>query len=158
VARDATARLYDVDANSVKMDKIEGTIRFQARNGRLVPLDQLHESIKSTRLGDGTGMALQWLEVKVRGKVVIDPAVEKEIKIDIPGSDQYFLLGEDPTAPTQAEKTAFKRLREALARGEQVGSVSGRLDGWKGNLTQLSKQLPEKPRRLLVRDFETVKP
>jgi len=154
VARDATARLYDVDANSVKIDKNLGTIYFRARTGRLVLLDQLHESIKATRLGDNTGMTLLWLEVKAQGKISGD----KELKLEVPGSDQAFLLGEDASASTQAEKMAFKRLREALERGEKVVSVTGRLDGWKGNLTQLSKKLPEGPRRLLVRDFETVKP
>jgi len=154
VARDATARLYDVDANLVAMDKNAGTITFRARKGRLVPLDQLHESIKATRLGDNTGMALLWLDIKAEGKVVAG----KELQLQIPGSEDSFLLGEDPNAATPAEKSAFRRLREALERGEKVVSVTGRLDGWKGNLTQFSKKLPEKPRRILVKDFETVKP
>jgi len=154
VARDATARLYDVDANLVAMDKKAGTITFRARKGRMIPLDQLHESIKATRLGDNTGMTLLWLDVKAEGKVVGD----KELQLQIPGSAEAFLLGEDPTAATEAEKTALRRLREALERGEKVVSVTGRLDGWKGNLTQFSKKLPDKPRRILVKDFETVKP
>lgn len=154
MARDATARLYDVDASSIRLDKTAATITFAARKGQLVPLDKLHESIKATRLGDGTGMALQWLDVKAVGKVVGD----KELKFEVAGSQDFFLLGEDPTAPTEAEKKAFQRLREALERGEKVVSVTGRLDGWKGNLTQFSKKLPDKPWRLLVKDFETVKP
>ena len=39
MARDATARLYDVDANSVVMNKKEGTIVFWAKKGKLVDLD-----------------------------------------------------------------------------------------------------------------------
>ncbi len=119
MARDATARLYDVDADSVKMDKAAGTITFQARKGRHVTLDQLHESIKATRLGDGTGMQLLWLDVKVQGKVVGD----KELKLEIPGSKDSFLLGEDPEARTKAEKEAFQRLR-----GSGPGRESGQRD------------------------------
>jgi hypothetical protein len=154
VARDATARLYDVDANLVTMDKKAGTITFQARKGKTVRLDQLHESIKATRLGDNTGMTLLWLDVQAEGTVVGD----KELRLQVPGSEDYFLLGDDPTAPTQAEKAAFQRLREALGRGEKVVRVTGRVDNWKGNLTQFSKKVPEKPRRILVKDFETAKP
>ncbi len=153
MARDATARLYDVDANSIVLDKNKATITFRARQGRFVALDQLHESIKATRLGDGTGMALRWLDVKAKGKIV--PG--KEIRLEIPGSEDYFLLQEDPNAPTPAEKMAFQRLRTALEKGETIVSVTGRVDGWQGNLTQFSKKLPDKPRRILVKDFETAK-
>jgi hypothetical protein len=31
VARDATARQYDVDADAIKMDKAAGTITFRAK-------------------------------------------------------------------------------------------------------------------------------
>jgi hypothetical protein len=46
----------------------------------------------------------------------------------------------------------------ALERGEKVVSVTGRVEGWKGNLTQFSKALPSGPRRLLVKDFQIAKP
>lgn len=152
MARDATARLYDVDANAVKMDKKAGIITFQAKKGRLVPLDQLHESIWATRLGDGTGMKLKWLDVQAAGEVV---AEETEVKLKVAGSDQYFLLGADNDAPTANEKAAYQRLREALKRGEKVVRVSGRVEGWQGNLTQFSKKLPARPRWILVKDFQT---
>jgi len=155
VARDATARLYDVDANLVVMDKQAGTIAFQAKKKRLVNLDQLHESIRCTRLGDNTGMTLKWLDVTAEGEVVVDA---KEVKLKIPGTEHFFLLGDDDTVRPVPEKTAGKRLREALDRGEKVVSVTGRLENWKGNLTQLSKLLPDKPRKILVKDFRTAKP
>jgi hypothetical protein len=153
VARDATARLYDVDANSVVLNKQAGTIAFRARKGRVVPLDQLHESIWATRLGDGTGMTLIWLDVTARGEVL--PG--KEITLKAPGGES-FRLGEDEEAPTPEARTAFRRLRDALGRGEKVVSVTGRVEGWKGNLTQFSKKLPDRPRRILVKDFETARP
>jgi hypothetical protein len=148
VARDATARLYDVDANRVVMDKQAGTITFQARKGRLADLDKLHESIKATRLGDGTGMQLKWLEVTAVGEV-IDSA--KEVRLKVSGSDQYFVLTEDNAA-------SLERLREALQRGKTRLRVTGRVDGWTGNLTQFSRKLPDKPRQIVVSSFEVVKP
>jgi hypothetical protein len=154
VARDATARLYDVDADSVALDKKVGTITFRAKKGRVVPLDQLHESIRATRLGDGTGMTLKWLEVTAAGQVTAD----KEVTLKPAGSDTPFVLGGETAGATEEEKTAFRRLREAIERGEKVVSVTGRVEGWTGNLTRFSKKLPDKPRRLLVRDFQTVKP
>jgi len=155
VARDATARLYDVDANLVVMDKQAGTIAFRARKGRLVDLDKLHESIWATRLGDGTGMQLKWMDVTVAGEVVSD----KEVRLKVSGGDQYFVLIDDASArPKPGEKTPLDRLREALERGDKTMRVTGRVDGWVGNLTQFSRKLPDKPRRLVVATFEAVKP
>jgi len=155
VARDATARLYDVDADSMKLDKKEGTISFRAKKGRVVDLDKLHESIWATRLGDSTGMELNWLDVTTVGEVV--SAREVELKFKVTGSDRVFVLGADNAAPLAVNKAAFQRLRDALERGEKVMSVSGRVEGWKGNLTQFSKKLPDRPRRILVNDFQTLK-
>ena len=148
MARDATARLYDVDANLVVMDKKAGTITFQAKKGKLADLDQLHESIKATRLGDGTGMRLKWLEVTAVGEASV---VDNEVRLKVTGSDQYFVLTEDAAAP-------MARLREALQQGEKKMRVTGRVDGWTGNLTQFSRKLPDKPRRIVVSSFEVVKP
>ena len=94
MARDATARQYDVDADSIKLDKQAGTIAFRAKKGRLVDLDKLHESIKATRLGDSTGMTLKWLEVTATGEVVAGPT----LKFKVGGSEQYFLVGADSEA------------------------------------------------------------
>jgi hypothetical protein len=35
--------------------------------------------------------------------------------------------------------------------------VTGRVEGWSGNLTKLSSQLPAKPRRIIVSEFQAVK-
>ena len=152
MARDAAARLYDVDASSVVLDKKLGTITFRAKKGRIVDLDQLHESIKATRLGDNTGMRLKELVVTAEGEVITSSG---EVRLKIPGSDQYFVLAEGTVI---GENAQFQRLKKALKRGEMVTSVSGRDDGWEGNLTQFSKKLPEKPRRIIVEKFQTVKP
>jgi len=98
---------------------------------------------------------LKWLEVTAEGEVRVS---EKEVRLKVRGTEQTFLLGEDPSAATPKEKEAFRRLREALERGEKVASVAGRVENWQGNLTQLSKTLPAKPRRILVKDFQTSKP
>ena len=62
MARDATARLYDVDEDSVVFKKLQktqkydqGTISFRSRKGKLIDLDKLHESIWATRLSGAHG-------------------------------------------------------------------------------------------------------
>jgi hypothetical protein len=148
VARDATARLYDVDADSVVLDKKAATITFQAKKGQVVDLDKLHESIWATRLGDRTGMELKRLDVTAVGEVVF---TDKEVRLKVPGTDQHFLLGDDRNAQT------LEVLREAVQKGEKVVRVTGRLEGWTGNLTKLSSTLPAKPRRIMVSEFQTVR-
>ena len=155
MARDAAARLYDVDEDSVVLDGKATTIAFRAKKGRLIDLDKLHESIKATRLSDdGTAMELQWLEVTAVGEV---RAAKKGIRLKVTGSDQDFVLSEAPNArPKKGVPTAFEALREALKRGEKVVRVTGRVDGWKGNFEEFLGKLPRKPRVLLVTGFRTV--
>jgi hypothetical protein len=155
VARDATARLYDVDADDVKLDTKKGEITFRAKKGHLVDLDKLHESIWATRLSGNTGMSLNWIDVTAAGQVVLE---QKQPQLKVTGSDQYFVLVEDPDAKPQAgAPTAFNRLREALDRGEKVVSVTGRLEGWSGHFPGFLKALPKKPRTIRVKDFQTAK-
>ena len=77
--------------------------------------------------------------------------VDNEVRLKVTGSDQYFVLTDGAAAP-------LARLREALQRGEKIMRVTGRVDGWTGNLTQFSRKLPDKPRRIVVSSFEVVKP
>ena len=65
-----------------------------------------------------------------------------------------FVLAQNPEADF---KNAFDELKAALARGEKVTSVSGRLDGWSGRWPEMLKKLPAKPRRILVTRFEVMK-
>jgi hypothetical protein len=156
VARDATARQYDVDADTVELDIKTGLIKFRAKKGRLVDLDKLHESIWATRLSGNTGMALEWIDVTATGRV---ETVNKEARLVVTGSDEYFVLRENPGAkPREGEKTVYQRLIEALDRGEKVVSVTGRVEGWKGHFPPFLKSLPKKPRVILVKDFRTQEP
>jgi hypothetical protein len=153
VARDATARQFDVDADGVKLDLTKGEITFRAKKGRLVDLDKLHESIWATRLSGNTGMALNWIDVTAVGEVVVE---KERIVLKVTGSTDSFILKEDPKAKP-GEKSAFVRLREALERGEQPASVTGRVEGWQGHFPPFLKALPPKPRVILVKDFEPAK-
>jgi len=147
VARDATARQYDVDADNVKMDIAKGEIIFRAKKGRLVDLDKLHESIWATRLSGGTGMALGWLDVNAVGEIV---AEKERIVLKVKGSDQLFVLKE-------GDKKVFAKLHEAAEGKQKSVSVSGRVEDWKGHFPPFLKTLPKKPRVITVKDFELVK-
>jgi hypothetical protein len=152
VARDATARLYDVDADGVQLDTNKGEITFRAKKGRLVDLDKLHESIWATRLSGGTGMGLNWLDVTAMGNALGD---REQTRFQVAGTDQYFVLEDDPkTKAAEGQKTPMGRLREALERGEKVASVTGRVIGWTGHFPPFLRALPAKPRRIVVKDFQ----
>jgi hypothetical protein len=154
VARDATARQYDVDADRVQLDIRKGLITFQAKKGRLVDLDKLHESIWATRLSGGTGMALNWIDVTAVGRVAVE---DGRTVLKVKGSDESFVLKEAPGAAPGAE-TPFRQLCQALDRGEKVVSVTGRLDGWTGHFPPFLKAVPARPRGILVKEFQTAKP
>jgi hypothetical protein len=147
VARDATARQYDVDADAVTLDVETGEITFRAKKGRLVDLDKLHESIRATRLGVGTGMAMNWIDVTAVGEVVVE---KERLVLKVKGSDQSFVLKE-------GDKKAFAKLRDAVKDGQKDVSVFGRVDGWKGHFPPFLKVVPKRPREILVKKFEAVK-
>jgi len=150
VARDATARQYDVDADSVKLDVNKGEVTFRAKKGRLVDLDKLHESIWATRLGVNTGMALNWVDVNAVGELV---AEKDRLVLKVKGSDQSFVLKE-----SDSHKKVFAKLREQAAEDKQrtVVNVFGRLEGWTGHFPSFLKAPPKRPRVIVVRDFEPV--
>jgi hypothetical protein len=158
VAREATARLYDVDQDSVVLKNLtqsgkydRGTITFRAKKGKLVDLDKLHESVWATRLSGGTRSGLVSLEVTATGEVVLRGA---ETVMNVSGFEPQapFVLAKNPEAEYAK---VYNDLRRAVERGERVVSVTGRLDGWTGGWPQVLRQLPPKPRRILVTEFET---
>ena len=158
MVREAATRLYDVDRNSVVNKRLTetgkydtGTVTIRPKPGKLIDLDQLHESIWATRLSGGTHSGLVSLEVTAAGDTV---AGEKEPILKVTGSDAHFVLGKHPDDKHQA---AFDELRSALERGDKVVSVSGRVDGWAGHWPDVLRKLPPKPRRILVTEFETAK-
>ena len=158
MVREAATRLYDVDKHSVvnkrlnQSDKYDiGTIMIRPKQGKLIDLDQLHESIWATRLSGGTSSGLVSLDVTAVGEAVID---KNEAILKVAGSDAHFVLGKHPD---EKHQSAFDELRSALDRGEKVTSVSGRIDGWAGRWPDVLRKLSSQPRRILVSEFETAK-
>ena len=96
MAVDATARLYDVDEDTVVFKKLDatekydqGVFTFRARKGRLIDLDKLHESIWATRLSGGTRSGLVRLQVAAFGKVV---RTKEGVALKVLSSDREFSL------------------------------------------------------------------
>jgi hypothetical protein len=167
MARDAIARQYDVDKNAVRLDISpvkanyqEGAITFAAKKGKSLDLDKLRESLWATRLSGGTRMQMNYLEITVRGDVVPDGDAAR---LHVAGTGQRFALAEDPSAkPEAGGPTPYQRLRQALARGEKVVSVTGHVHGWSGYFPDVLKTLAapsagQAPAQLLVTDFQTAK-
>jgi hypothetical protein len=146
-----------------------GTITFAAKKGKSIDLVKLRESIRATRLGGNTNSEVRYLEITAEGEVVV---TGKETLLNVSGTKQQFLLGDDPKATAkEGEKTPYQRLREALAKGKKVASVTGRVQGWAGrwpvvlrelaaqpagDAGQPGKAAPKKPTLLLVTDFQAV--
>jgi hypothetical protein len=167
VARDAAARQSGVDDKSVKLSADEGakgsyqpgTITFAAKKGKSIDMAKLRADIQAMRLGKGTRSKVTYLEITATGEVT---AKDKELRLDVAGTKERFLLGADPKSK-KGEKSALSRLREAVANGEKVTSVTGRVEGWSGTWPSVLKALEaeekkepgkRKPPRLFVTDFE----
>ncbi len=160
MARDATARLYDVDDKSVIYTKPEkrgkydhGTIAFKARKGKLIDLDKLHESVWATRLSGGTSSGLVRLDVTAVGKVVADG---NRIVLKVTGSKKTFILISDRRARSGSKpEQAFRKVRDAIDSGDEV-SVTGQIADWRGRWPQMLSRRPASPRRIIVAKFEPV--
>lgn len=159
MARDATARLYDVNDHELVFTKFRqskkydiGTIEFQAKEGKLVYLDRLHESIWATRLSGGTRSGVISLEVTAVGEVVEQ---EDQPVLEVQGTDREFVLVDDVQAkPEDAEESSFAELREALAAGKQVATVTGYVAGWSGRWPGVLRTSPAERPELMVTSFE----
>ena len=161
MACDAIARQYDVDAGSIKLIRPKdqkggyqlGTIEFAAKKGKSIDLDKIDESITATRLSGGTDMHMDYLEITARGEVV---ERDKDLVLKVSGTGQELVLTEEPTA-----KGGLQRLREAVARGDKVSTVTGRVPGWSGRfpeaLAAWAKAPEAQKRKLAVVDFEVEK-
>ena len=150
MACDATARLYDVDEDSVVFTKLQktkrydqGTITFRARKGKLIDLDKLHESIWATRLSGGTRSGLVNLEVTVVGRLVV---TKDEIVLQVAGSDAQFVLIESPDAKLAA---VLKKLQAAAGR-DGIVNVYGRIENYAGRWPEVLRNRPTNPRRIIV--------
>ena len=160
MARDAIARQYDVDADSIILLPLEpqvsyqrGTIEFAPKKGRSIDLDKICESITATRLSGGTKMSVDYLEITATGEVIVR---DKELVLKVSGTGQELLLSEEPTV-----KDGLQRLREAVARGDKVSTVTGRVPGWSGRFPDVLREWPKAPDtqkwKLAVVDFEIEK-
>ena len=160
MARDAIARQYDVDADSIILQPLEpkvsyqrGTIEFAPKKGRSIDLDKIHESITATRLSGNTSMSMDYLELTAKGEVI---ERDKMLVLKVSGTGQELVLSEEPIA-----KGGLQRLREAVARGDTVSTVTGRVPGWSGRfpvaLAAWAKAPDAQKRRLAVVDFKVEK-
>ena len=159
MARDAAARLYDVDARTFAFKKFNkskkydvGTISFRAKPGKLVQLDKLHESMWATRLSGRTRSGLVKIEVTAVGKATV---TDGKTVFLVSGSEDVFTLDEDSELEKKEDRAIFGKLQEAMAKGRVVTSVTGRLDGWSGRWPTVLRRIPTKPRRILVSEFTT---
>ena len=159
MARDATARLYDVDAQSVVFNRLkltdrydQATITFRAKKGKLIDLEQLHESVWATRLSGGTSSGVVCLKITTVGQVT---TTGDETVLNIKGTERQFVLVDDVSAkPTGDEKSQLPELRKALADGPRVVRVTGYVEGWAGRWPQVLSKAPEKRPKLMVTSFE----
>ena len=158
MARDATARLYDVDEDSVVFKKLEqtekydqGTITFHARKGKLIDLDKLHESTWATRLSGGTRSGVVSLEVTVIGQVVVR---QDELALQVSAADPEFVLLKHPD---EEHAAALDNLQAATSSSSGATfRVTGQIDDYVGRWPDVLKEPPTKPRRILVTGFEVM--
>jgi hypothetical protein len=172
VARDAIKRLDDVDASSVTLEREnDGAITFEAKKGKSINLEKLHEGLKETRLSGKppgrTGSVIHYLEITATGQVV---TVGSETVLRVSGTGEPFTLGEDLNVQPKGPSKTLQELREALAKGAKVVSVTGRVQGWSGHFPKVLRFYPPEPTRdpntpgkpvatkppvLIVTDFQT---
>ena len=95
-------------------------------------------------------MRMDYLEITAKGAVI---ERDKELVLKVSGTGQEFVLNEAPAA-----KGGLQRLRDAVARGDKVFTVTGRLSGWNGRfpeaLAAWAKTSDSEKRKLAVVDFE----
>jgi hypothetical protein len=140
VARDAIARQFDVDKNSVVMDQKARTITFFAKKGKSIDVEKLFASLQATRMSGRTGNSLESLVLVATGEVVV---VDKVTILKVAGTTRQFVLGDDPSfRPKDGQKTAFGKLQGALAGGSKRVEITGRLDGWNGHFPKFLAALP----------------
>ncbi|OAI54442.1 hypothetical protein AYO44_14970 [Planctomycetaceae bacterium SCGC AG-212-F19] len=156
MARDAIARLYDVEKDLVRLDAEAGTIVFQTKKGKSLAVEKLYESYMATSLFGPNGIeTIRYLEITALGETVVGPG---GMLLKVAGTTQRFALGNDPESkPLPGEKPACQRLREALTKGAKVTGVTGRIHGWTAPLSAKDPdQLAgKKPLLLIVTDFQT---
>lgn len=161
MACDAISRQYDVDHDTVIFKKLEqtkrydqGTITFRARNGKLIDLDKMHESIWATRLSGGTRSGLVHLIVTTVGTVESGTTTSGDSQpiLQVEGSDRVFQLGQHSD---EKHAAVFRDLQKTVASGKQV-RVTGQIDNYVGRWPDVLRKRSVNPRRILVTSFDVV--
>ena len=121
-----------------------GRVVFAARPGCSLDLAKIHACLKETRLSGKppgkTRSRILYLEVTAAGEVV---ASDKELLFKVKGTKEVFRLEDEPgPMASTPEGTAFQRLQKAVARGQKVISVTGRVKGWSGHFPAVLRGLP----------------
>jgi hypothetical protein len=161
VARDATARLYDVDDKTLAFERLnktgkydQGTITFYAKKGKLVDLSKLHESIWATRLSGGTRSGVVSLEVTAVG--VVAPEEGKTV-LKVTGSEKRFVLENDPGIKLDdGQRSPLEQLRSTEDASQTV-RVTGTVVGWKGRWPAVLNKPPADPATIRVTHVEVIK-
>jgi hypothetical protein len=111
-----------------------GTVTFRAKEGKSINLGKIQELIAATRLSGHTNMRVDYLEITVRGNLLLrdDTAV-----LQVSGAGQQFELEAD-------DRTLAKTLLEAAERSEQAVTVVGRVDGWRGRFPVVLRTLAKR--------------
>src|SRR5262245_18831083 len=121
-----------------------GRVVFAARPGCSLDLEKIHACLKETRLSGKppgkTRAQILYLELTVVGDVVES---NKGLLLKVKGTKEVFRLDDAP-GPKAATRvgTAFQRLQKAVAAGQTVTSVTGRVKGWSGHFPAVLRELP----------------
>src|SRR5207249_338340 len=86
-----------------------------------------------------TNAQILYLELTVLGEVVESG---KEVLLKVKGTKEVFQLEDEPDKTIPAEGTALKRLKKAVAKGQKLIGVTGRVKGWSGHFPAVLRELP----------------
>ena len=157
--RDAVARQDDVESESVELfcEPGEGKYRpgkvtFQAKEGKSINLGRIQELITATRLSGNTNMRVDYLNITVRGKLILRG---KEPVLLVSGAQQEFELAAD-------DRVLEKRLMKVAGQNTAAVTVVGRVDGWNGRFPVVLRTLAKRygtdgktPILLVITSLET---
>lgn len=129
-----------------------GTITFQAKEGKSINLGRIQELITATRLSGNTNMRVDYLEIMVRGKLMLR---DEQALLQVSGAEQEFALEAD-------DRDLEKQLLEAAGRGEADVTVVGHVDSWNGRFPVVLRTFAKRygtdgktPILLVISDLKT---
>ena len=145
-----------MEKDLIRLDTEAGTIAFQAKNGKSLAQEMIYESFLATSLYGPNGIeAVRYLEITALGEVVME---EGTALLTVADRTQRFALGSNPDRkPSAGEQTPFQRLREAMAKGAKITSVTGYIHRWNVPISakDADQLAGKKPPLLIVTDFQT---